>query len=167
MTGSGSVPAGTSGGAVLPPIGSADSSYSTAPMGSAATQRSNAGPAEVERELVSAGDTVYFAFDSYSLDDRAQQTLNRQATLVLRNNQVSLTIEGHADERGTREYNLALGERRATAVKDYLVAFGISPSRIRTISYGEERPAVLGSNEEAWARNRRAVTVVTGSGAGS
>lgn len=125
------------------------------------------GPAETERELSSSGDTVYFAFDSYSLDSRAQETLDRQAALLLRNNGVNVTIEGHTDERGTREYNLALGERRATAVKDYLVAFGISPARIRTLSYGEERPAVLGSNEAAWAKNRRAVTIVTGGVAGS
>ncbi len=76
-----------------------------------------------------------------------------------------MTIEGHCDERGTREYNLALGERRANAAKNYLVALGIDPNRIRTISYGKERPAVIGSNEAAWAQNRRAVTVVRAPGA--
>jgi peptidoglycan-associated lipoprotein len=79
----------------------------------------------------------------------------------------SISRSRHTDERGTREYNLALGDRRATAVKDYLVAFGISPGRVRTLSYGEERPGAVGSNETAWAKNRRAVTVVVGGAAGS
>lgn len=137
------------------------------PYGSTGVQRAPLGnPAEVERELVNAGDTVFFAFDSFSLDGQAQGTLDRQAALLLKSS-VSVTIEGHTDERGTREYNLALGERRATAVKDYLVAYGVNAGRIRTISYGEERPAVVGSNEAAWAKNRRAVTVVVGGAAGS
>jgi peptidoglycan-associated lipoprotein len=101
------------------------------------------------------------------LDNQAQGTLDRQAAVLLKSGSVPVTIEGHADERGTREYNLALGERRATTVKDYLVAFGVNPSRMRTLSYGEERPAVLGSSEAAWAKNRRAVTVVVGVPAGS
>jgi peptidoglycan-associated lipoprotein len=105
--------------------------------------------------------------DSYSLDNQAQGTLDRQAAVLLKSASIPVTIEGHADERGTREYNLALGERRATAVKDYLVAFGVNPSRVRTLSYGEERPAVPGSSEAAWAKNRRAVTVVVGVAAGS
>ena len=75
---------------------------------------------------------------------------------------VTISIEGHCDERGTREYNLALGERRANAVKDFLVALGVSPSRVKTISYGKERPIALGSNDQAWEQNRRGVTVVTG-----
>jgi peptidoglycan-associated lipoprotein len=151
----------TSGVSTLPP-----SSYSTVP--SSGVQRGTLGnPADVERELVSVGDTVYFAFDSYSLDNQGQGTLDRQAAALLKSGSIPVTIEGHADERGTREYNLALGERRATAVKDYLVALGISPSRIRTLSYGEERPAVVGSSEAAWAKNRRAVTVVVGGVAGS
>ena len=138
------------------------------PYGSGGVQRTTLGsPADVERELVSTGDTVFFAFDSFSLDSVAQGTLDRQAALLLKSGGISVTIEGHTDERGTREYNLALGERRATAVKDYLVAYGINPGRIRTISYGEERPAVVGSNEAAWAKNRRAVTVVVGGAAGS
>lgn len=138
------------------------------PFGSGGVQRGTLGdPAEVERELVATGDTVYFALDSFSLDGVAQSTLDRQAALLLKSGGINVTIEGHTDERGTREYNLALGERRATSVKDYLVAYGINPGRIRTISYGEERPAVTGSNESAWARNRRAVTVVVGGMAGS
>ena len=137
------------------------------PYGSTGVQRAPLGnPAEAERELVNTGDTVFFAFDSFSLDGQAQGTLDRQAALLLKSS-VSVTIEGHTDERGTREYNLALGERRATAVKDYLVAYGVNAGRIRTISYGEERPAAVGSNEAAWAKNRRAVTIVVGGTAGS
>jgi peptidoglycan-associated lipoprotein len=154
---------GSSGVSTIP-----SGSLSSQPYGSTGVQRSALGnPAEVERELVSTGDTVYFAFDSFSLDSVAQGTLDRQAALLLKSGGVNVNIEGHTDERGTREYNLALGERRATAVKDYLVAYGINPSRIRTISYGEERPAVVGSNEAAWAKNRRAVTLVVGGTAGS
>jgi peptidoglycan-associated lipoprotein len=152
-----------SGVSTLPP-----SSYSTSPVPPSGVQRGTLGnPADLERELVSTGDTVYFAFDSYSLDDQAQATLDRQATVLLKSGSIPVTIQGHADERGTREYNLALGERRATAVKDYLVAFGVNASRIRTLSYGEERPAVPGSSEAAWAKNRRATTVVVGGVAGS
>jgi peptidoglycan-associated lipoprotein len=161
--GSGGGTSDTSGVSTLPP-----SSYTAPSVPSSGVQRGTLGnPADVERELVSIGDTVYFAFDSYSLDNQAQGTLDRQAAVLLKSGSVPVTIEGHADERGTREYNLALGERRATTVKDYLVAFGVNPSRMRTLSYGEERPAVLGSSEAAWAKNRRAVTVVVGVPAGS
>jgi peptidoglycan-associated lipoprotein len=120
------------------------------------------GAAQVAQEVVRVGDTVYFAFDSFSLDSQAQQTLDQQAGILLNNQGVSIVIEGHCDDRGTREYNLALGERRATAVKDYLVAYGVDPGRIRVVSYGKERPATLGSTEAAWAKNRRATTVVAG-----
>ncbi len=109
---------------------------------------------------VNVGDRVFFAFDSSVLDDAARQTLERQAAWLKQFPAVSVTIEGHCDERGTREYNLALGDRRANAVKAYLVALGVSPDRIRTISYGKERPADPGHDETAWALNRRAVTVV-------
>ncbi|HYN37616.1 MAG TPA: peptidoglycan-associated lipoprotein Pal [Rhodospirillales bacterium] len=156
---------GSSAVSTLPPGGGPAGGPS---YGAGSVQRGALGnPAEVERELVGIGDTVFFAFDSFSLDGLAQGTLDRQAALLLKNNGINVTVEGHTDERGTREYNLALGERRATSVKDYLVAFGISPGRIRTISYGEERPAAVGSNETAWAKNRRAVTVVVGGVAGS
>ncbi len=161
--GSGGGTSNTSGVSTLPP-----SSSSIPSVPSSGVQRGTLGnPADVERELVSIGDTIYFAFDSYSLDNQAQGTLDRQAAVLLRSGSIPVTIEGHADERGTREYNLALGERRATAVKDYLVAFGVNPSRMRTLSYGEERPAVPGPSEAAWAKNRRAVTVVVGVAAGS
>ena len=105
-------------------------------------------------------DRVFFAFDSYSLDDSARRTLDAQADWLARNANVRVTIEGHADERGTREYNLALGDRRANAARDYLAARGVAVGRMQTISWGKERPAVEGSNESAWAQNRRAVTVV-------
>lgn len=106
------------------------------------------------------GDTVFFGYDRYDISDEARTTLDRQASWLQQYSNLSITIEGHADERGTREYNLALGERRANAVKNYLVARGVSGSRINTISYGKERPAVVGSDESAWAQNRRGMTVV-------
>ena len=108
----------------------------------------------------SAGDRIFFAFDRSDISPEARETLSRQADWLRRYPNVTVTIEGHCDERGTREYNLALGERRAQAAKNVLVASGIPASRISTISYGKERPAVVGSTEEAYAQNRRAVTVV-------
>jgi len=108
----------------------------------------------------SAGDRVFFAFDRSDISPEARQILTRQADWLRRYPNVTVTIEGHCDERGTREYNLALGERRAQAVKNVLVASGISASRMSTISYGKERPAVVGSSDESYAQNRRAVTVV-------
>ena len=122
---------------------------------------------QAEQQLNQSGDTVFFGYDRFDLDEKAQRTLDAQAAVLLRFPQVNVTIEGHCDERGTREYNLALGERRANAAKEYLAALGVSPARMRTISYGEERPLVLGSNEAAWAKNRRAVTVAVGAAAGS
>src|SRR5689334_4672438 len=108
----------------------------------------------------SAGDQVFFSFDRSDITPEAQEILARQADWLRRYPNVTVTIEGHCDERGTREYNLALGERRAQAVKNVLVALGIPASRISTISYGKERPAVAGSTEEAYAQNRRAVTTI-------
>ncbi len=122
---------------------------------------------QAEQQIARVGDTVFFAFDRYDLDERAQRTLDQQAAVLLRFPQVNVIIEGHCDERGTREYNLALGERRANAVKEYLAALGVAPSRMRAISYGDERPLVIGSNEAAWAQNRRGVTLVAGGVAGS
>ena len=114
------------------------------------------------RSVGIAGDRVFFDTDQYDLDDRDRATLDAQAAWLQQNTGVRVTIEGHADERGTREYNLALGERRANSVKNYLVALGVDQNRVTTISYGKERPAVPGSSEEAWAQNRRGVTTVTG-----
>lgn len=105
-------------------------------------------------------DRVFFELDSYSIDAEDRATLDAQAQWLTRYPDVRVTIEGHADERGTREYNLALGDRRANAARDYLQSRGISPGRMTTISWGKERPQNPASNEEAWAQNRRAVTVV-------
>jgi peptidoglycan-associated lipoprotein len=104
-------------------------------------------------------DTVRFGLDMYDIDPEARAILDTQATWLQRYPNVRITVEGHCDERGTREYNLALGDRRANAAKNYLVARGIDAGRITTISYGKERPAALGSDEESYAQNRRAVTV--------
>lgn len=110
--------------------------------------------------VVNVGDRVFFGYDRFDLTPEGQHTLDLQAEWLRKYPNVRVTIEGHCDERGTREYNLALGDRRANSVKSYLVALGIDPSRIDTISYGKERPAVLGSNPAAWQQNRRSVTVV-------
>ena len=110
--------------------------------------------------IVNVGDRVFFGYDSSDLDSDALELLQDQVAWLKQNSNVSVTIEGHCDERGTREYNLALGEKRAQAVKNYLIGLGINPDRVSTISYGKERPAVVGSNDGAWAQNRRSVTLV-------
>jgi len=130
------------------------SASSSASSSTTATQMSDA------EKLAQVGNTVYFGFDSSELAGEAQATLDRQAAFLNVNPTMVVVIEGHADERGTREYNLALGDRRAVAVRDYLLAKGLNAARVRTVSYGKERPAVSGSNEEAWAKNRRAATVL-------
>ena len=117
-------------------------------------------PGSQEDLIVNVGDRVFFAFDSFELDADAQELLQDQAAWLKQYNKTSITIEGHCDERGTREYNLALGEKRAQAVKNYLNSLGIDSSSLSTISYGKERPAVIGSNDGAWSQNRRSVTVV-------
>ena len=114
----------------------------------------------LQDQLVGLGDRVYFDFDKSDLRPDAIDTLNAQADLMKSNPGSTFAIEGHADERGTREYNLALGDRRASSAKQYLESRGIGGSRMETVSYGKERPEVLGSNEAAWAQNRRAVTIV-------
>jgi peptidoglycan-associated lipoprotein len=109
----------------------------------------------------SAGsDKVFFALDSSLLDTRSQETLRRQAAWIAANPAKYLTVEGHCDERGTREYNIALGDRRASSAKNYLAMLGVSPARMSVVSYGKERPEAVGSDEQAYALNRRAVTVV-------
>ncbi len=110
--------------------------------------------------MENAEDRVFFAYDSSSISPDSAEILDSQVNWLKKHDNVDVVVQGYCDERGTREYNLALGERRANAVKQYLVSHGIDSSRISTISYGKERPAVLGSNEAAWAQNRRAVTVV-------
>ncbi len=104
-------------------------------------------------------DTILFDTDRYDIDSADQAALAAQAQWLAKYPAKRITLEGHADERGTREYNLALGERRANSAKNYLATLGVEPARITTVSYGKERPAALGSDEGSWARNRRAVTV--------
>ena len=111
-------------------------------------------------KLISVGDRVLFDYDSAELSNDAKLILDKQSRFLRANTDMTFTIEGHCDERGTREYNLALGEQRATAVRDYLVIEGISPDRLRVISYGKEKPAVVGANDMAFAKNRRAVTTI-------
>jgi peptidoglycan-associated lipoprotein len=105
-------------------------------------------------------DTIHFALDQYDIDATSRSILDSQAAWLMKWPDRRITIEGHADERGTREYNLALGDRRANAAKNYLAARGVNAARINTISYGKERPIALGSDEASWAQNRRAVTIV-------
>lgn len=109
---------------------------------------------------INGQNVIYFDTDRFNIDSTDAGALQSQAQYLGQYSQISITIEGHADERGTREYNLALGERRANAAKNYLVSVGIASSRIATVSYGKERPEALGSNPEAWARNRRAASIV-------
>ena len=104
-------------------------------------------------------DRIFFATNKSSLTTASRATLRKQATYLRKNKNLNVTIEGHADERGTREYNLALGERRANSAKDYLMTYGISSDRISVLSYGKERPVDSGSNPLAWSKNRRSVTV--------
>jgi peptidoglycan-associated lipoprotein len=116
----------------------------------------------LQAELVAAAgsDTVYFGTDRSDLDAEDRLILGRQAEWLRANSSVRVSVEGHADERGTREYNQALGERRAQAARDYLVSLGISQSRLLVVSWGKERPVDPGSSEQAWARNRRAVSIL-------
>jgi len=122
-------------------------------------------PGSVQDFRVNVGDTVHFDYDKYDLRDEDKTTLQHQAAWFAKYPAVRSTIEGHADERGTREFNLALGARRANAVKEYLVSLGVSASRLDTISYGKEKPICTDSNETCWAQNRRGVTTVTGGAA--
>ena len=111
-------------------------------------------------KLIAVGDRVLFDYDSAKLDTSAKILLDSQSRFLRANTDLNFVVEGHCDERGTREYNLALGEKRATAVRDYLVINGIDPDRIKVISYGKEKPAVIGSNGMAYSKNRRAVTII-------
>lgn len=117
-------------------------------------------PGSVQDFQVNVGDRVFFDFDKSDLDDRARGVLQKQAAWLQRYGAVILTIEGHSDERGTREYNIALGARRAQSVKDYLTSLGVSTARLETISYGKERPVCIESNEACWAQNRRGVSLI-------
>lgn len=117
-------------------------------------------PGSQEDLAANAGDRVFFGFDRYELTSEARTTLTAQAGWLRKYPDAKFLVEGHADERGTREYNLALGARRANATRDYLVAQGVEARRLSTTSFGKERPAVQGSNDSAWAQNRRAVSTV-------
>ncbi len=121
-------------------------------------------PGSEEELKQTVGDRVFFELDRSELSQEARQTLDRQAAWLKKYPAVRVTLEGHCDERGTREYNLALGARRANAARAYLVALGVQSARIQTVSYGAERPAVLGTGEAVWSQNRRAVTVVAQAG---
>lgn len=140
--------------------GASSSTASSSTASSSADSGSSSEQMTISEELIQIGDRVLFGFDSYELTSDAKSILNNQASFLASNPSVRITIEGHCDERGTREYNLALGESRASATRDYLVAQGVNPARIKIISYGKERPAVIGSNEDAWRFNRRAVSVI-------
>lgn len=146
-------PSSTSGGE------QGNASAETAP----ATDKSGPSGAELsaqKRAELLAEHRVHFAFDSSTIDDDARAIIEAHAAYLVANPSVKLRLEGNCDERGTREYNLALGERRANAAKNYLVSLGVAAGRVNTVSYGKERPVALGSDEASWAQNRRAVSIV-------
>jgi len=117
-------------------------------------------PGSAQDFVVNVGDRVFFETDSSELTPQARATLDKQAQWLNQYNRYAFTVEGHADERGTREYNIALGARRAATVRDYLAARGVDPSRMRTISYGKERPVAVCNDISCWSQNRRVVTVL-------
>lgn len=128
------------------------------------TYEEPSGPVPGSQEDLEAnvGDRIFFAFDRYDLNDTAQATLRRQGAWMKMHPSVTVVVAGNCDERGTREYNLALGARRANSAKDFLTSLGVDPARVTTISYGKERPTCMGSNEDCWALNRNDITSVTG-----
>lgn len=152
-------------GAALVLAGCSDDAADPAGPGATGSGTTALDPASVAYFQQNVGDRVYFETDSTRLTPVGQQTLVRQAEWLAQNPGVNAVVEGHADERGTREYNLALGARRAEAARSYLASQGVAPSRLSTVSYGKERPDALCSAESCWTQNRRSVTVVTG-GAG-
>ena len=142
-----------------PPPGSTTTPTST-PTASATPSGPQVGSQAHFEDAVNGQNVIFFDTDRFNIDSADAAALQSQAQYLARYPQVRVTVEGHADERGTREYNLALGERRANAAKNYLVGLGVAANRIATVSYGKERPVALDSNERAWAQNRRAVSVV-------
>ena len=132
-------------------------------LGADGAMANAATPGSQQDFVVNVGDRVFFESDSTELSSQARSTLEKQAQWLQRYNRYAFTIEGHADERGTREYNIALGARRAQAVREYLASRGIEPSRMRTISYGKERPVAVCNDISCWSQNRRAVTVLNAS----
>lgn len=141
--------------------GPSEPGYTTPPPGGVSSNAFGALPGTVQDFVVNVGDTVYFDTDSYSLRSDALPILDGQSRWLANYSQVRIRIEGNADERGTREYNFALGARRANTVREYLISRGIAASRIETISYGKERPIDPGTGEAAWQHNRNAHTVLT------
>jgi peptidoglycan-associated lipoprotein len=142
--------------ALLAACSNSDSSSSTG----AGAGSGNIRPGSQEDLVANVGDRVFFDFDRSNIRADQRPVLQRQSEWMGRYPEVRVQVEGHTDERGTREYNLALGQRRANAARDVLVAGGVNPARVSTISFGKDQPAALGSDESAWAQNRRAVTVV-------
>ena len=132
----------------------------TKPAVSASAPTSTITPGSQEDLVANVGDRVFFGYDKYTLNDKNRTILDKQLAWLNANQSAKIIVAGHCDERGTREYNLALGERRASAVKDYLVQLGLNPSRVRTISWGKERPVAVGSMESSYTQNRRSVTEV-------
>ena len=143
-------------------LGACSTTDSATSTGGTSTVTQPAGPTPGSEEdfLAQVQDRVFFGFDRFDLTPEARLVLERQAAWLKQYSDLRLTVEGHCDERGTREYNFALGARRANAVKDYLVSLGVDPARVSTISYGKERPVAAGSNEAAWRLNRRGVSVL-------
>jgi len=146
--------------AVIPPAPRDVSTPTPSPAPAPGPQANQPGSQGHFSAAMAGADTIFFDTDGYDIDSEDMAALRRQAEYLTQYTSARATVEGHADERGTRDYNLALGERRANAARNYLVSLGVAESRLRTISHGEERPAANGSNEAAWARNRRAVTVM-------
>ena len=152
--------------ALLAACQSKDGSGGVGEVASTDSQPPISGPAQeplppFNGELARVGDRVHFELDRYDLSPEAEATLQKQAALLQLYPKIVITIEGHADERGTREYNLALGDRRADTVRNYLAALGVSPDRVSVISYGKERPECPDASEECWSENRRGVTVAS------
>ncbi len=145
----------------LPPV---QATPTPAPAPAPAPAPTPAGPVAGSQahfsQVMSGRDVIFFDTDKYNIDSQDAASLRTQAEYLLQYSNTRATVEGHADERGTRDYNLALGERRANSARNYLISLGVAENRLRTVSYGEERPAATGSNESAWAQNRRAVTVM-------
>ena len=140
--------------------GTQTTSSTSSTQAPAAPATNQIAPGSVQDFLVNVGDRIFFDFDACDIRGDQVAVLEKQAAWLKQFPGVTVVIEGHCDERGTREYNLALGERRANSHKDYLISLGVDPNRLETISYGKERPAVLGSNDAAWAQNRRGVVVL-------
>lgn len=143
----------------LPPPPAATPAPTPAPTSTAPTGPVLGSQGHFER-AVGSSSVIYFDTDRFNIDSTDAAALQAQAQYFAQFSQLTFTIEGHCDERGTREYNVALGERRANAAKNYLVSLGVDPARIRTVSYGKERPVALGSDAAAWAQNRRAASII-------